>query len=60
MITNVSSLIGGDGELYEDLKKRVEEKGLSEKIKLLGYRKDAYNILCGSDIVRVGRRLFIK
>ena len=43
-------LIGGDGELYDGLKNRIEEKGLSEKIKLLGFRKDAYNILCGSDM----------
>jgi len=47
---NYVLLIGGDGELYDELKNRIEDKGLSEKIKLLGFRKDAYNILCGSDI----------
>ncbi len=43
-------LIAGEGELFEEIKTKVEESGLSEKVKLLGFRKDAYNILFGSDL----------
>ncbi len=43
-------LVAGEGELFEEIKIKVEEKGLSDKVKLLGFRKDAYNILFGSDL----------
>jgi len=43
-------LIAGDGELFYEIKKQIEEAGLQDKILQLGFRNDAENILKGSDI----------
>lgn len=43
-------LIAGDGELFEEVKAQIAEKGLEKRILQLGYRKDAANLLAGSDV----------
>lgn len=40
----------GDGELFEDIKKRIERLGLENEIKQLGFRNDAAEILAVSDM----------
>ena len=39
----------GDGELFDEIKARADELGLSENCRLLGYRKDTADILRASD-----------
>ncbi len=43
-------LIAGDGELFEEIRDRIREKGLEKRILQLGFRKDAANLLAGSDV----------
>ncbi|MEG0777304.1 MAG: glycosyltransferase [Oscillospiraceae bacterium] len=43
-------LICGDGELFDETKKRVSDLHLEENCRLLGYRTDTHDILLGSDI----------
>lgn len=43
-------VIAGDGEYFDDIKKRIADKNLGDKIFQLGYRNDTENILCGSDV----------
>ena len=39
----------GDGELFEDISKKIALLGLEKECRLLGYRTDTRNILLGSD-----------
>ena len=43
-------VIVGDGELDERIKEVIHEKGLSERVHLLGYRKDVSAICNSSDV----------
>lgn len=43
-------LICGDGELFDDISRKVSELGLEKECRLLGYRKDVKKILAASDI----------
>ena len=43
-------VIAGDGELFPDVRKQVEESGLSDKISLLGWRSDVGEVLRGLDV----------
>ena len=47
---NVFLTIVGDGELTEQTQNYIEEKGLTKKVKLLGYRKDIKELNSASDI----------
>lgn len=40
----------GDGELFDDIKKRIASLGLENEIKQLGFRNDANEILKASDL----------
>lgn len=43
-------LIAGDGELFDEIRAQIAEKGLEKRILQLGFRKDAANLLAGSDV----------
>ena len=43
-------LIAGDGEYFDDIKKRIHDLGLDGKVIQLGYRSDAEDILNCSDV----------
>lgn len=43
-------VIAGDGELFAEIRRKVETSNLREKISLLGWRADAKEVLCRSDI----------
>ncbi len=43
-------LIAGDGELFDEIRDRIREKGLENRIRQLGFRKDAANLLAGSNV----------
>ncbi len=43
-------LIGGDGELYDELSVLIKELEMENEVKLLGFRRDGDALLCGSDI----------
>ncbi len=43
-------IIAGDGELFDEIKKKKEELLLSDTVFQLGYRQDSENILAGSDM----------
>ncbi len=43
-------VIAGDGELFAEVKRQVEESGISDKISLLGWRPDIKRILCELDV----------
>jgi len=47
---NVHFLIVGDGRLEQELKKRSEELGISNRVKFLGSRRDTPELLAISDI----------
>lgn len=47
---NVICLICGDGEKREELQSMIKEMYLEDKVKLLGYREDALDILQDGDI----------
>ncbi|MHC1785285.1 MAG: glycosyltransferase [Anaerolineaceae bacterium] len=49
-IPEIVLLIAGDGIEMEKLSKQVESLGLSDHIKLLGYRKDVHRLLQASDV----------
>lgn len=44
-------LIVGDGDLRNDVDKRVQELGISDKVKILGFRNDIDSIMSCSDIL---------
>jgi glycosyltransferase involved in cell wall biosynthesis len=46
-----SVCIVGDGPLYDDIERRIEERGLSGTVFLTGYRDDVPNILAASDVL---------
>jgi glycosyltransferase involved in cell wall biosynthesis len=46
----VKCFIAGQGELKETLEKQIEEMGLADSVKLLGYRDDVPALLKASDI----------
>jgi glycosyltransferase involved in cell wall biosynthesis len=43
-------VIVGDGELFSDVRRQVEESGLSDKISLLGWRSDVREVLHELDV----------
>ncbi len=43
-------LIAGDGELFDEIKEKIAEKGLEHRIIQLGFRSDAPNLLAGADV----------
>jgi len=47
---NVKFVIAGDGIYKQEMQTEIEKEKLSNKVYLLGYRKDIGNILDGSDI----------
>jgi len=47
---NIKLVICGGGKLFDQYKKTIKELGLEGKVKLLGYRKDARNILKLADV----------
>ena len=42
--------IAGDGECFEQLNNTAKEKGISSRIKLLGFRNDVKELLCAADL----------
>jgi len=44
-------LVAGDGELRPELEKLVEELGIKERFKLLGWRRDVPEIMWASDLL---------
>ena len=42
--------LAGDGDLLENAKRQVEQLGLSDCVKFLGFRKDIKNLYLGSDL----------
>lgn len=49
--TNAIGLIVGDGSMQQELKARIKEEGLEQKILLLGYRQDIPKLLSIMDLV---------
>ena len=47
---NVYYIIAGKGELYEQLQKIIDTLGMTERVKLLGYRKDVAELYLVTDI----------
>jgi glycosyltransferase involved in cell wall biosynthesis len=47
---NLHVVIAGEGGEFDKLKLMIEEFGLSERIHLLGFRKDVNNVLRGCDL----------
>lgn len=47
---NIKTLCVGDGQLLEDIKKAIKQRGLEENIRLLGYREDINELINVSDI----------
>jgi L-malate glycosyltransferase len=47
---NVVFIIAGDGPLMNEIKKEIKKLGISKQVKLLGFRKDAYDIINLFDI----------
>ena len=47
---NIKALCVGDGQLLEEIKKEIKQRGLEENIKLLGYREDINELINVSDI----------
>lgn len=43
-------LFVGDGELFDEIKARIKERGLENEIKQLGFRNDSQEILAMSDL----------
>jgi len=43
-------VLANEGPLWEDMKKLAHSRGLQDRIKFIGYRKDIKNILTGSDL----------
>lgn len=48
---NVRLLFAGDGPLLPELRRRVEERGLQENVRFLGFREDISDLLRAADIV---------
>lgn len=48
--SNVTFIIAGDGPLFDELKEYAEKLGIYDKIKMLGFRQDVYNIIHACDI----------
>jgi glycosyltransferase involved in cell wall biosynthesis len=46
-----SVCIVGDGPLYDEIERQIEERGLSGTVFLTGYRDDVPNVLTASDIL---------
>ncbi len=49
-VPGVQCLIAGDGELRNELQKQVNELGVSERVKLLGFRNDIAGLLNSMDV----------
>lgn len=49
-IDNIQYLIAGEGSLYNELVETIEEQNLSDKVTLLGFRKDIPSILKNVDV----------
>ena len=47
---NFSVCLVGDGPLYESLESEIEERGLSERVFLTGFRDDIPRVLAASDV----------
>lgn len=47
---NVEYIIAGRGKLFNDLTNYINNEGLENKIKLIGYREDIFSIIKASDI----------
>ncbi len=43
-------IIAGDGDMYDEVKQKISEESMEDKVIQLGYRTDAPNILAGSDL----------
>ncbi len=43
-------LVAGDGDMFEEIKHKINDEALYNKVVQLGYRNDAPNILAGSDL----------
>jgi glycosyltransferase involved in cell wall biosynthesis len=48
---NLLVLIVGDGPLEEDIKQRIQELGLGQNVRLLGYMEDVRGVLAASDLM---------
>lgn len=54
--SNAYYVLAGDGKLKEKIQRMLEDKGLTGRFKLLGYRKDSYKILAASDLYTLSSR----
>ncbi|HDH53035.1 MAG TPA: glycosyltransferase family 1 protein, partial [Nitrospirae bacterium] len=50
-ISNVKFLVAGEGSLRHDLEKQAESSGIKEKIRFLGWREDALEIIAVLDVL---------
>ena len=48
---NICFLIAGDGPLYSELTQYVEQKGLSEHVRFIGFRSDVQSVLSQCDMM---------
>ncbi len=48
---NISCIMAGDGPEYENVKTRIQERSLQDKITLLGYRNDGNRLLKFFDVL---------
>lgn len=53
---NISAVMIGDGELKEEVKSLIKEKGLNDNIQLLGFQKEPYPIMQSCEILCVPSR----
>jgi len=54
--TDVVFLVAGDGELRGDLERSARERGLADRVRFLGWRRDLPAIYAASDIVAITSR----
>lgn len=48
---NARFIVAGDGELRPDMEARIAEKGLGDKLKLLGWRRDVPELMAAMDVL---------
>jgi glycosyltransferase involved in cell wall biosynthesis len=49
--TGVSVCFVGQGPLFDDLEEEIADRGLSDRVSLLGYRDDVPNVLAASNVL---------
>lgn len=55
-LPEASVLIVGEGPLADDLRRRITERGLGERVWLLGQREDVPSLMAGADVLAMPSR----